>query len=651
MNVNFNKCNVSNYDPINANQAAAEIMKSDWMGNLSDAQLKEDATSKRDGMTISQVQGSIALREKVVNVMETIHPCHGLSLQALRECRHLNENLFSILQQKRLGHALSLVGNGMSGFNETFTIPMLASSLFQFALQNPNEQEKAKAIGVILTNALFNDRSSLGKIKEGFENLNQGIPLMIGSGWDWHITSLTLMKGASEGEYYIIASNRGQDSKSGHAVTGWNVYKVKNIDITFIENLAKRLTHEMTNYISCKELENKFGAKLVYQHEMKSQKAYNCGYTSVKANISALMGLWEITSGFKLGLTDELFTNHELLKRGQLSYKAFSMADKQYVVSDFMIDLKKNPKEERVLLIGKMIYEKFAKFPLMGFKIGWALWLEIIELCEKTDPTCNFLPAEIRSLAKQLVEEDKKGMSPFQQWVQFISCLTEHENLQEHLHDSMRIFNFSIEGFTFSEAEKLINILLSHKNQKCNAEGFAMCALFIKNGHSVDASLELCKLAFKNSSFAMSSAYHADFHRLLEVLIAKGRFDVIHNWMKDPEVRANLCSLLEKSFLIFSGIIADSELPILPYISKGYADLQLWDKSKEIIHKLKENDTTPNQNYYFSALLQLSNRLVKHQKFEEAMDIIAILKKNKRVYQMNRALEAYSEALLATGWY
>lgn len=636
------------YDPQVARLAAIEIMKSDWKNSNDERQRIEDARSlSPDGQTISQAQGPIHFREKVVNVMEKIHSCNGLSLQALRECKHHNEELFSLLQQKRLSHALSIEGMGtlpsgqkfsFSGFNETFTIPMLASSLFRFASETLEEQEKASALGTILQNALFHDRLSDERIKKGLADLEEGVPLFIGGGWDWHNIAVTLVKGENKDEYYALVSNRGKDSSNGKALPGWNVYKIKNVDEAMIKHFTSRQNHTRSDYLSCKMLEETFGATLIYQHRMKRQKAQNCTYISVKSGINALMAVWELTKGFKLALTDESFTKLELLKRSDNSYKAFSNADKRYVLSDFLIDLKECA--GKLSPIGKLVYEKLTTtFPILGFNIGWFLWLEIKELCEFADPELKVDPT-MSKLAKLFIEESKKEVSPFRQLVQLTFLIRDQDDLKKHLLAFVKLFDSSIEGFALSETEKIVHKLISDRDQICQEGGFVLLGNLIKKGYTFD-SLEFCKAAI----LKIHPDNNPGFYKVIEAFIIQGHFDIVQKWMQDPEVKKCLNKLFDRAFVVLSYIYPFKEIKILlPFLSQEYrgealknlsnccADDKLWNQSREIINEIK----LINIQHYFNALLYLSNKLGKDQKFEEAKGIIDMLKEEGAVYQMEK---------------
>lgn len=638
MNLNFKYI----YDPFIAKQATLEIMKSRWEADNTQKQKLEDSRQIEASETISQKQGSIRLREKVVKVMETIHPCGGLSLQSLRDCKQYNKNLFSILHQKRVSHALSINGKGilpsddefdLNGFNDTFTIPMLASSLFSFATKYPEEQEKALAVGTILTNALFNDRSNDIKIKKGLKDLNLGIPLMIGSGWDWHVSCVTFMKGEKEDEYYVIVCNRGGNCNSGKSIAGWNAYSIKNVDAFLIKDLASRMSHTIYDYISSEKLEKVYRAKFIYQHKMKDQTTCNCSYISVKANISFLMQAFELTSGFKLRLTDEMFTKLQWLKLEDRSYKSFSYEDRHDVLLDYLIGLKESVNAPLSPLVN-LVYQKLANNPIMGFKIGWELWLEIIELSEKANPVLNSVDPYIRSLVKEFIEENKKKeCSSGQQLVRFILLIIHHGNTA-YITDSLRFFDiFTKNKKGLIEVEQVIQKMMTSGFVNSEKTAIKLLCKLVKNGCSID-SLDLAKTTISKRP----SLYQFEvFPCLLDAIMVSGRFEnTILKWMHDPKSTGMIKKSLETLFDYynvkhFANRLNEARL-LMPYLNEDYINKSAvrgfcliltqndcWQEAEDILKTIKGERRD-------GALFMFSCSLIIKKMWEEAKIKIAEIK-------------------------
>lgn len=385
--------NYNFYDAARAEYFASSILQERWDAgehNTEDARAKSTA-----GLTLTEEHGSRSLREIVVKILENPDGFNAFSPKALRTHRHLNQDLFLTFLCKRVAHVFSLMGElelpgkkklNLESFNETFTMPMLTSSLLSFALEliNKSEQRKALLLVDILRKALFHDRNDDAKLEAALKDFQNGLPIVMGGGFDWHSTQCILFQD------YFIYCNRGWDSKCGSEGDGWNVFKIGNkekINAEWIKKITNRLAYEETDYPSCKKLIEELDAQFIYRHPMKGQRVGNCTYTSFKALISALMVLVEISDDFKNKVSADAFKSSST--GGKKFYTSFSNADRRLVLSDLLKELKATNPNPVILALTGLIYNKIIGKPLLGFKIGWDLWIEFVDLYESfSKKTC-----------------------------------------------------------------------------------------------------------------------------------------------------------------------------------------------------------------------------------------------------------------------
>src|SRR5262249_34590940 len=119
---------------------------------------------------IGEVQGhrDLRLRARRVNV-DVFHPSN---LQAKKD---LNPKFYFHLIAKRLAHSFGLkgmeLGFDLEGFNEAYSIPMLASILKHFRPSKEFGQEDMEWVAERLKNALMGEETS----KESFEEVSKQI--------------------------------------------------------------------------------------------------------------------------------------------------------------------------------------------------------------------------------------------------------------------------------------------------------------------------------------------------------------------------------------------------------------------------------------------------------------------------------------------
>lgn len=364
------------------------------------------------GTTVPEMQGSKELRQATAK--ETARDIHVLSPQALRKMRWLNHIVSDILKFKRLAHALGIVGKiplpeetecplksiDLEGFHETFALPMLASSFEQFSQTCGDYSTRAKAtqLKAVFDTAIYQDNMSEAKLLEACEQIHGGskIPLLLGAGWDWHSTQLII-----HGDYFIYC-NRGDDSK----VEGWHLYAIgdkSKITPEWLRTITNRLAVSKDDYLSMQKIVEDLQATPIASHPMRCQKGGFCTYTGVKTAILALLTLLEIDENYPSQINENEVSL--AAKRASSIYKSFSNLDKQLVLKDFLIDLKEqmqeNPVDPSVEKMAQLVHTKLISHPSLGFKLGWDLWLEVVDQCEKL---LDLPPLAWREAALKLAE-------------------------------------------------------------------------------------------------------------------------------------------------------------------------------------------------------------------------------------------------------
>lgn len=409
---------------------AANILSLFWEGDPLDIdQQKEDSVAKsRLNETISEGQGCKKLRNQVV--VSTQNEVHSISPAALRAASNAeNQGVYQTLKYKRLAHTFGIKeaygcvlftpqikkdsSEGdkqnrqlqMQCFNDTFTMPMLRASLDDFLASKSECDKQRMTFSKIFANSLNNDTATDEKVEITFNLIheqNNNLPVLIGTGYDWHSTQLIIYKD------YIIYCNRGRDA----IFYGWGLYKIGNkekISKEWISKVAKRISVDHENYLSESVICENLQAKLVYVHMQKVQQTGNCTVSSLKSAISALFALDQLTDGFEKELIESDIRNNLLNLKWKKKYKEFSNFDRKELLKDFLIDLKENSQNENVQAMAYLLYKKLIMTLNIGPKIGWKLWLEMINECEKA-AICNRIPPPVLDIVNELASLDNSTL-------------------------------------------------------------------------------------------------------------------------------------------------------------------------------------------------------------------------------------------------
>ncbi len=300
------------------------------------------------GFSICQEQGSPALR-RAARLFAKDQPAF-FRPSILRKIRRFHERNFRILQLKRLGHALNLDGllslsdgthTQYNGFSEAFSIPMLASSVQEYASRKESRiSEKAGSwIAAILNNTSSSDLHTSGEGKELLDKMldpNCPDPISISSGYDWHSTQLFIFR------KHLIYCNRGAGSDPWPGVAVFRIPDIAKFTPGLIDALINRHSvgyHDWRQNLSLTSLTETLGLEFVYWHKQNSQKTGNCTYTSAKSGIRALLAIRFLID--KCGGRPEVFSSLEwenAFNQTRAEYQDWNDFDKNLVILDALND-------------------------------------------------------------------------------------------------------------------------------------------------------------------------------------------------------------------------------------------------------------------------------------------------------------------------
>ncbi len=314
--------------------------------------MQEDFSESLDsGVTICQAQGTPSIRRAALLGFQRIP--FALSPESLRFASDGLEKNFRILQLKRLGHALNLAPEVvltentkflLRGFSESFTIPMITSSVLEYANQegsllNPDD---AAWISALMQGAASNDcyRHKIPRmIGKEVKNPECKEVFAISSGYNWHVTHLFFFRG------YLIYCNRGYGCGGQPGIA---VYRIRNrhkVTWTLLSNLIQR--HIIRKDVwdqkySLSALINTLNLEFVYHLKQKEQVVGNCTYVSTKSAVRAALALkWIVKeTGDADPAADSSFWERAFSETKE-SYKGWNFFDKNLVIKDFVLDLLK----------------------------------------------------------------------------------------------------------------------------------------------------------------------------------------------------------------------------------------------------------------------------------------------------------------------
>lgn len=328
--------------------------------------------SLRLGFTIGECQGNQQLRKTARKYTKN---CPDIFLpEIIRKAGEVYEKNFRILQIKRLGHALNLnschffLKDGTrihyDGFNESFTLPMLASSVVKFSQQNNSVISKKE--GAWIANMLIGSTShdsytgkDAANLCDWIRDANNKQVISISSGYDWHAIHLFFFRG------FVIYCNRGYGCGINPGISVTFMPERDYIDDDIVVSLIKRhalIRSEWENRFNFSSLSKALHLLPVYYLIQKEQKIGNCTYISAKCGVRVLMALNYLINKFgdkAIPKTSDVWEN--AFSQTERKYKAFSSFDKVIVVEDLLNDAKYLVQEESSILSKERFRDIFYK--------------------------------------------------------------------------------------------------------------------------------------------------------------------------------------------------------------------------------------------------------------------------------------------------
>jgi len=335
-------------------------------------QMPEDMEKPRDkGYFIGEAQGNPMLRH-AARMFTGQYP-EALSPDVLRRVGSVHRRNFRIIQLKRVGHVLSLSGNvklkdgtsfHFNGFSESFTLPMVASSVKEYSLQPGSKISplKGKWIADHINNSASHDiyiKGTARYLRNLIRDPNYHGVVTISSGHEWHGTHIFFFRG------YLIFCNRGGGCGN---FPGIRVFRVPNRWLITSDIISGLIRRHAVNGAQWREKYNipalmtKLGLKQVYYLKQRAQTTGNCTYVSTKCAVRALLALTHLID--QCG-PKTIPSQYECWARAfdetKEQYKEWSRFDKNHVLEDFMKDIKFLEEEKSSLVSRKEFARIFRK--------------------------------------------------------------------------------------------------------------------------------------------------------------------------------------------------------------------------------------------------------------------------------------------------
>lgn len=341
--------------------------------------LKTKGFSSDEGDTIYRensvgcCQGSKEMRLKAAE--QTKIAPEALEFSELRKHKHINLQTYLIFTFKRFAHTFGLAGKhtilgaevSLEGFNEIFTIPLVAASFKRFdAGRRETLEFSSERVIQQLLNTTFSDTTSdedIRTITAKIKDPNFKGPISIGSGDDWHYTTVIFYRD------YLINCNRSE----AHI----NIYKIDREKVTeeMIRTLAKRydlkraeldLQDSVVALINDKNgIRDKDASKfhaLAFK-TMKLPKVGSCTYNNAKSGLLGLMAVDYLSSNYNLDniSVDQAATLwDEALKKVYPIYKEWTFYTREEVLDEFLFDAKEYKNIEMPTEEEKAIWNEYS---------------------------------------------------------------------------------------------------------------------------------------------------------------------------------------------------------------------------------------------------------------------------------------------------
>lgn len=329
---------------------------------------------------IGTMQGHEVFRADVAKM--TQEDIHALSPQALQDHRYVNLETSLILTAKRVGHAFSLKGNlkldGLvdttyEGFNEVFTIPMLADSFDTFSKKHPDliNEEMVQWILEHFTQSTLSDtvaQKDLKKMTAELKDPNFTGPLCVTTGYNWHSTYVIFFKDL------VFYMNRGAGQYElrveGEALPEFNpdgihIFKASNplhLSEAMASKIFQRMKYNRYQGLKFDHFQKEMGLLYIDTIRTKEQQSGVCTYVSPKMGIRTLMALYYLRNYQKI-LPIDL---DEAFEKAHPIYKAWTRFDRNYVfeqlvkeIEDSHLESGQHKKVHKVLTtIGKDLFHQ-----------------------------------------------------------------------------------------------------------------------------------------------------------------------------------------------------------------------------------------------------------------------------------------------------
>ncbi len=328
---------------------------------------------------IGEVQGSQMLRQKVCLLNPSI-----FSLDSILLFKKVNHQLYTAFLIKRFAHALCLGNTFLSvrkqkisyeGFSESFTLPMLASTIRLLKPQKNLSKEDLDWIFNQLKIAQIADRLVTSRdyeiLSERLQRPNYQNAIVCGCGYDWHFPAWIVY-----GDFFIYC-NRGarEDNDEREIVIYFLPEKMrKKMTPPVLEAIINRYQSTKSNYFTLQSMEKTFHLELIFQMHMKQHTAGICTYATSKVLIYVLMAIryFMINYPGKILICDANRFWSQAFRYHHPSYKMFTQTDRYLVVSHLLYETDKflkNPNEESLAdakIYYKLLLSAVASFTLPG---------------------------------------------------------------------------------------------------------------------------------------------------------------------------------------------------------------------------------------------------------------------------------------------
>lgn len=366
-----------------------------------------------------EIQGNQTLRHTVAKVTR-LFP-RAISPEALKEQRDVNVEQYLTIKLKHFAHAFCLKGHvplpsgnrvDLEGFCEAFTIPMIVTSVHEYAKQatffSAADYEWIIANFNQTTSSDNTEESDIQKLTRLLQDPNFVGPISLGSGHQWHSTATIFF------DKYIIYCNRGNGDDPGI-----HVYYLPDRSLlteNVIRTMAKRQEVDRTEVFGTKRIVDDLGGELVHYQKLPSQGAGNCTLISMETALYAFMVIRQILNVFgdTCVIPSEVMDGEvweQLLNTLRPEYENWKTFDRQLIFKDMI--------EEIQEWMDKT--SSFSQHPLS--QTYYELLRAWVEHYGDHEPLPDqSLSASVESLLKKLLPEriaeleknaDSSGMLPF----------------------------------------------------------------------------------------------------------------------------------------------------------------------------------------------------------------------------------------------